>query len=71
MNGLQVSNKKLHELADKLAVEGLCNKQPLDFETWQKKRDKQGYTLIAYSKGKFGTICELYYCREDKDFALV
>lgn len=71
MNGLQVSNKKLHELADDLARQGLCNTQPMNFEQWQDKRDKQDYTRIAYSKGDYGIICELYFCKGDNDFALV
>lgn len=71
MNGLKTTTKALHELADNLAKQGLCNTQPMDFETWQAKRDGQDYTRIAYAQGMYGIICELYFCKGTKDFALV
>lgn len=71
MNSLVVTQKALTALVHDLAQQGLCNIQPLNFEQWQELRDRQGYTCIAYSRGRYGTIACLYYLKEDKCFAYV
>lgn len=71
MNSLVITQKALTALVHDLAVQGLCNERAMHFEQWQEVRDRQGYTCIAYSRGRYGTIACLYYLKEDKCFAYV
>lgn len=71
MNGLRTTQKQLRELVNDLAVQGLCNEQAMTQHDWLSVREKQDYTCIAYSRGKYGTIACLYYLKKDKHFAYV
>ena len=71
MNSLIVTQKALSELVHDLAQQGLCNEQAMTQHDWLSVREKQDYTCIAHSRGKFGTIACLYYLKEDKCFAYV
>lgn len=71
MNGIITTQKQLRELVNDLAVQGLCNEQAMTQHDWLSVREKQDYTCIAYSRGKYGTIACLYYLKKDKHFAYV
>ena len=68
---IKTTQKQLRELVHDLAIQGLCNEQAFNFEQWQAVRDRQDYTCIAYSQGKFGTIASVYYLKVDNKFAYV
>ena len=70
-NAIKTTQKRLRELVHDLAIQDLCNEQALNYEQWNKARETQGYTCIAYSQGKYGTIACLYYLKGDKKFAYV
>ena len=69
--GIKTTQKQLRELVHNLAVQGLCNEQAYNFEQWDRVRQGQDYTCIAYSQGTYGTIAEVYYLKTDKTFAYV
>lgn len=71
MNSLVITQKALTALVHDLAVQGLCNERAMTQQGWLALRDRQGYTCIAYSRGRYGTIASLYYLKEDKCFAYV
>ena len=71
MNSLKVTQKQLRELVEDLAKQDLCNVQAMNYEEWNKTREGQDYTCIAYSQGNYGTIASLYYMKGDKKFAYV
>lgn len=71
MNSLKVTQKQLRELVEDLAKQGLCNVQAMNYEEWNRKRDGQDYTCIAYSQGRYGTIASLYYMKGSKVFCYV
>lgn len=71
MNSLQVTQKALRAMVHDLAVQDLCNEQPLAFKEWNELREGQGHTRIAYSKGAYGIMHELYYMKKDHMFAYV
>lgn len=71
MNSLVVAQKALTALVHDLAQQGLCNERAMTQQGWLALRDKQDYTCIAYSRGRYGTIACLYYLKEDKCFAYV
>ena len=71
MDDIKTTQKDLRELACKLAQQGLCNVQPMGSKEWFAKRDRQDYTRIAYAKSNYGTVAELYYMKEDKEFCYV
>jgi len=71
MNSLKVTQKQLRELVEDLARQDLCNKQAMNYEQWNKARDGQDYTCIAYSQGNYGTIASLYYMKGSKTFCYV
>lgn len=71
MDDIKTTRKDLRELASKLAKQGLCNEQPMGDKEWFAKRDRQDYTRIAYAKSNYGTVAELYYMKEDKEFCYV
>lgn len=68
---IKTTQKQLRELVEDLARQGLCNEQALGYKEWFSVRDKQDYTCIAYSQGKFGTIASVYYLKADNKFAYV
>lgn len=69
--GIETTQKQLRAMVEDLARQGLCNKQALGYDEWDKMRDGQDYTCIAYSKGRYGTIASLYYMKGDRIFAYV
>ena len=71
MNAIKTTQKQLKAMVEDLARQGLCNEQPLGFLEFDKKRNEQDYTCIAYSKGNYGTIASLYYMKSDKTFCYV
>lgn len=71
MNSIKTTQKQLSMLVHDLAIQGLCNEQAMNYEQWNKAREHQDYTCIAYSQGKYGTIASLYYLKGDKIFAYV
>ena len=68
---IKTTQKQLREQVHELAIQGLCNEQAMNFEQWNKAREGQDYTCIAYSKGTYGTIATLYYLKTSKTFAYV
>ena len=71
MNSIKTTQKQLSALVHDLAIQGLCNEQALGYGEWAKIHNRQDYTCIAYSQGKYGTIASLYYLKGDKVFAYV
>lgn len=71
MYGIKTTTTALHELAQNLYRQGLCNGVPMGAEEWFELREGQGYTPVAYSQGKFGITAEIYYLKRDKKFAYV
>lgn len=71
MHGIETTQKKLRAMVAELHTQGLCNIQPLNFEQWQELRDRQDYTRIAYSKGGYGIVGELFFLKSDKKFAYI
>ncbi len=71
MNGIKTTLKDLRALAHELAVQGLCNEQPLGSKEWFERRDRQGYTRVAYSQGTYGIMAEIYYLKGEKTFCYV
>lgn len=71
MNGVQITQKAMRELVHDLAIQDLCNKQPLSFKDWNAWREEQGHTRIAYAKNAYGIVSELYYMKKDHMFAYV
>lgn len=71
MDALKTTQKALRELVHDLARQGLCNEQAMTQHDWLSVREKQDYTMIAYSKGNYGVIACLYYLKTDKHFAYV
>ena len=69
--GIKTTQKQLREQVHELAIQGLCNEQAMNFEQWNKAREGQDYTCIAYSQGNYGTIASLYYLKTSKTFAYV
>lgn len=69
--GIKTTQKQLREQVHELAVQGLCNERAMNFEQWDKAREGQDYTCIAYSQGNYGTIASLYYLKTSKTFAYV
>lgn len=69
--GIKTTQKQLREQVHELAMQGLCNEQAMNFEQWNKAREGQDYTCIAYSQGNYGTIASLYYLKTSKTFAYV
>lgn len=65
--GVQISNRKLFALAKQLGYNGL----PMSFKEWLEKREKQGYTRIAYAKNNYGITHELFYLKETHEFVLI
>lgn len=68
---IKTTQKQLRAMVHDLAVQGLCNEQAYNFEQWNRARQGQDYTCIAYSQGNYGTIAEVYYLKQDKTFAYV
>ena len=71
MNAIKTTQKQLRELVENLAKQDLCNEQALNYEQWNKAREGQDYTCIAYSQGNYGTIASLYYMKGSKTFCYV
>ena len=71
MNGIKTTASALHDLAQNLYQQGLCNGIPMGSKEWFEKREGQDYTRIAYSQGKYGIIAELYYMKGTKEFCYV
>lgn len=71
MYGIETTHKKLKLIVSELYCQGLCNIQPLHYEEWNKLREGQDYTRIAYSWGKYGVIGELFFMKRDKNFAYI
>lgn len=68
---IKTTQKQLREMVHDLAVQGLCNEQAMGYGEWAKVHNRQDYTCIAYSQGRYGTIASLYYLKQDKTFAYV
>lgn len=68
---IKTTQKQLREQVHELAIQGLCNEQAMNFEQWNKAREGQDYTCIAYSQGNYGTIASLYYLKTSKTFAYI
>ena len=68
---IKTTQKQLRELVHALAIQGLCNEQAMGYCEWAKVHNRQDYTCIAYSQGKFGTIASVYYLKADNKFAYV
>lgn len=68
---IKTTQKQLSKLVHNLAIQGLCNEQAMGYDEWSKVHNRQDYTCIAYSQGKFGTIASVYYLKSDKIFAYV
>ena len=68
---IKTTQKQLRELVHDLAIQGLCNEQAMGYDEWAKVHNRQDYTCIAYSQGKFGTIASVYYLKADNKFAYV
>lgn len=71
MYGIETTHKKLKAMVSELYTQGLCNIQPLNYEQWNELREGQDYTRIAYSKGSYGVIGELFFMKKDKNFAYI
>ena len=69
--GIETTQKQLRAMVEDLARQGLCNEQALGFSEWDKLRNGQDYTCVAYSKGRYGVFASLYYMKGDKVFAYV
>jgi hypothetical protein len=69
--GIKTTQKQLREMVHDLAIQGLCNEQAMGYGEWAKVHNRQDYTCIAYSQGRYGTIASLYYLKQDKTFAYV
>lgn len=68
---IKTTQKQLREMVHDLAIQGLCNEQAMNYEQWNKAREGQDYTCIAYSQGNYGTIASLYYLKTSKTFAYI
>lgn len=68
---IKTTQKQLRAMVEDLAKQGLCNEQAMGYGEWAKVHNRQDYTCIAYSQGRYGTIASLYYLKEDKTFAYV
>ena len=68
---IKTTQKQLRELVHDLTIQGLCNEQAMGYGEWAKVHNRQDYTCIAYSQGKFGTIASVYYLKADNKFAYV
>lgn len=68
---IKTTQKQLRELVHDLAIQELCNEQAMGYGEWAKVHNRQDYTCIAYSQGKFGTIASVYYLKADNKFAYV
>lgn len=71
MAGIKTTTSALHDMAQNLYQQGLCNGVPMGVLEWFRIRDGQDYTRIAYSEGKYGITSELYYLKGDKKFAYI
>lgn len=71
MYGIKTTQKELRDMAKNLAMQGLCNEQPLGQKEYFEKRDGQDYTRIAYAKNNYGIVAELFYLKGDKMFCYV
>lgn len=71
MYGIETTHKKLKAMVGELYTQGLCNIQPLNYEQWNELRKEQDYTRIAYSKGNYGIVGELFFMKRDKKFAYI
>lgn len=71
MFGIRTTQKQLRELVEDLARQGLCNEQALSYGEWAKIHNRQDYTCVAYSKGRYGVIASLYYMKGDKTFCYI
>lgn len=71
MHSIKTTQKQLRELVENLAKQDLCTVQALNYEQWNKAREGQDYTCIAYSQGNYGTIASLYYMKGSKTFCYV
>lgn len=70
-NGIKTTASAIHDVAQNLAAQGLCNSVPMGVLEWFRIREGQDYTRIMYSQGKFGIISEIYYLKGDKKFAYI
>lgn len=70
-NAIKTTQKQLRAMVEDLARQDLCNEQAMNYQQWNKAREGQDYTCIAYSQGRYGTIACLYYLKGDKKFAYV
>ena len=68
---IKTTQKQLRELVHDLAIQRLCNEQAMGYGEWAKVHNRQDYTCIAYSQGKYGTIASVYYLKADNKFAYV
>lgn len=71
MYGIKTTQKQLRELVEGLARQGLCNEQALGYGEWAKIHNRQGYTCVAYSQGRYGVTASLYYMKGDKTFCYI
>ena len=71
MYGIKTTQKQLVEMVHNLAMQGLCNEKALGSKEWFSRREGQDYTPIAYSKGMYGVIAEIYYLKGEKVFCYV
>ena len=71
MYDFKATNKQMHEMVHKLAIQDLCNEQAMGDIEWFKYREGQDYTRIAYTQSIYGITSELYYMKKDKRFCYV
>lgn len=71
MNAIKTTQKQLTALVHDLAMQDLCNEQAMNYEQWNRAREGQDYTCVAYSQGRYGTVASLYYMKGSKTFCYV